>query len=132
MARGLAVNVLLDTCALLALARGELPQAAAAALRSAPEAWVCAVCPWEIAIKAASGRLRLSQPPLDWFEALATRHRLREVPVDARLATAAAALPHIHRDPFDRVLVALAQAQSLTLLTSDLTIAQYPNLKTLW
>lgn len=126
------MNVLLETCALLGLARGELPQAAAAALRTAPEAWACAVCPWEIAIMAASGRLRLSQPPLDWFQALAIRHRLREVPIDARLATAAAALPHIHRDPFDRVLVALAQEHSLNLLTSDRTIAQCPDLKTLW
>ena len=41
------MNVLLDTCALLALAGGELPEAAAAALRKAPEAYVSAVSGWE-------------------------------------------------------------------------------------
>jgi PIN domain nuclease of toxin-antitoxin system len=42
------MNVLLDTCALLALARGDLPDAAAAALRAAPEARVSVVSPWEV------------------------------------------------------------------------------------
>jgi PIN domain nuclease of toxin-antitoxin system len=126
------MNLLLDTCALLALSRGELPEPAAAALRVAPEACVSVVSPWEVGIKAASGRLRLDQPTLPWFEALLTRHRLHEVPLDSRLVCAAAALPPIHRDPFDRVLVALAQAQSLTILTSDRLISQYPNVQTLW
>jgi PIN domain nuclease of toxin-antitoxin system len=124
--------VLLDTCALLALARGELPGAAAAALRSAPEAHVSAVCPWEVAIKAASGRLRLREPPVQWFHGLVERYDLKEVPLDARTACAAAALPPIHRDPFDRVLVALAQAQTLTVLTSDEHIPRYPGVRTLW
>ncbi len=52
--------------------------------------------------------------------------------LDARLCCAAACLPPIHRDPFDRVLVALAQTQALTLITSDGNIAKYPGVKTLW
>jgi PIN domain nuclease of toxin-antitoxin system len=126
------MNVLLDTCALLALARGELPDGAAAALRSAPEANVCVVSSWEVAIKAASGRLRLREPPVQWFLGLAERYELREVPLDARIACAAAGLPLIHRDPFDRVLVALAQAHALTVLTSDEHIPKYPGVRTLW
>jgi PIN domain nuclease of toxin-antitoxin system len=126
------MNVLLDTCALLALARGELPDDAAAALRSAPEANVCAVSPWEVAIKVASGRLRLMEPPVQWFLGLAERYELREVPLDARIACAAAGLPLIHRDPFDRVLVALAQAHALTVLTSDAHIPKYAGVRTLW
>ena len=51
------MNVLLDTCALLALARGDLPGRAAAALRSAPEANVAVVSPWEVAFKVAAGKL---------------------------------------------------------------------------
>ena len=62
------MNVLLDTCALLALAQGELPKGAAAALRSAPEASVSVVSAWEVAIKVASGKLRLSAPPIDWIQ----------------------------------------------------------------
>ena len=126
------MNVLLDTCALLALARGELSDGAAAALRTAPEAWVSVVSPWEVTIKVAAGKLRLSEPPLLWFLGLAERYGLREIQLDARIACSAAALPFIHRDPFDRVLAALAQAHALTVLTSDENIPRYPGVKTLW
>ena len=126
------MNVLLDTSALLALARGELPARAAAALRSATEAHVSAVSAWEVAIKVAGGRLCLTEPPLQWFLGLAERYDLRELPLDAATACAAAALPPIHRDPFDRVVVALAHAHALTILTSDEHIARYPGIKTLW
>jgi PIN domain nuclease of toxin-antitoxin system len=127
------VNVLLDTCALLALATGELPRGAAGALRTAPEAFVSVVSPWEVAIKAAGGKLRLREPPVRWFLGLIERYDLREVPLDAGIAcAAAAALPPLHRDPFDRVIVALAQAHGLTVLTSDEHIRQYPGVTTVW
>ena len=132
MARGPAMNVLLDTCALLALARGVLPKGAAAALRSAPEASVSVVSAWEVAIKAAGGKLRLREPPVQWFLGVVERYDLRELPLDARVACAAAALPLVHRDPFDRVIVALAHAHALTVLTSDEHISKYPGVKTLW
>jgi PIN domain nuclease of toxin-antitoxin system len=126
------MNVLLDTCALLALARGELPNKAAAALRAAPEACVSVITPWEVAIKAASGKLRLKEPPFQWFLGLTERYGLREIPLELRIACAGAALPPIHRDPFDRTLVALAHAHALTILTSDENIPKYPGVKTLW
>ena len=126
------MNVLLDTCALLALARGELPERAAKALRTAPEADVSAVCAWEVAIKVAAGKLRLTESPIQWFIGLTERYALRELPLDARTACAAAALPRLHQDPFDRVIVALAQAHALTVLTSDENIARYPSTTTLW
>lgn len=126
------MTVLLDACALLALARGELPDRAVAALRSAPEANVSAVTPWEIAIKAAGGKLRLELPAAQWFDALAERHQLRELPLEARVACAAAGLPPIHRDPFDRVLVALAHAHTLMILTSDENIPKHPGVTTIW
>jgi PIN domain nuclease of toxin-antitoxin system len=132
VARDTAVNVLLDTCALLALAGGELPDRPAAALREAPEAYVSVVSAWEVALKVAGGKLRLLEPPVHWFLGLVERYDLREVPLDAGLACAAAALPQRHRDPFDRVIVALAQAHGLTVLTSDENIRQYAGVKTLW
>ena len=132
MATRPAVNVLLDTCALLALAHGDLPPAATAALRTAPEALVCTISAWEVAIKVAAGKIRLTAPPVDWFLDLIHRYRLRELALDARVACAAAALPPLHRDPFDRVLVALAHAHALTVLTSDADIPRYPGTKTIW
>ncbi len=126
------MNVLLDTCALLALARGELPTRAAAALRRAPGAFVSVVCPWEVAIKSAAGKLSVAQPVPQWYLALTDRYELKDIPLDAATACAAAALPPIHRDPFDRVIVALATAQSLVVLTADDDIARYPGVKTVW
>ncbi len=126
------MNVLLDTCALLALAGGELPEAAATALRHAPEAYVSVVSPWEVAIKAAGGKLRLRQPPAQWFFGLVEQYDLREIPLDADVACSAAALPPLHRDPFDRVIVALAQARRFAVLTSDENIRKYAGVTTIW
>jgi PIN domain nuclease of toxin-antitoxin system len=126
------MNVLLDTCAILALASGELPNAAAVALRQAREAYVSVVSPWEVAIKVAGGKLRLMEPPIHWFLGPLERYDLREIPLDASAACAAAALPPLHRDPFDRVIVALAQAHRFTILTADDNIRSYPGVTTLW
>lgn len=126
------MNVLLDTCALLALAAGELPDRATAALRVAPEALVSSVSAWEVAIKVSAGKLALAGDPAPWFLDLLEHYDLREVPVDATLACAACTLPPIHKDPFDRVIVALAQAQGLTVLTSDENIGRYTGVSTLW
>ena len=126
------MNVLLDTCALLALARGELPRRAATAVRTARVASVSVVSPWEVAIKLAAGKLGLKQPPVQWYLGLLERYDLQEVPLDVTLVCAAAALPRIHRDPFDRVLVALAQARALTVVTSDQNIPKYSGVTTVW
>ena len=126
------MTVLLDTCALLALARGDLPPGAARALAAAPEAGVSVVSAWEVAIKVAAGKVRLAEPPMHWFLGLTERYALRELTLDARTTCAAAALPRIHADRFDRVIVALAQAGALTVLTSDTNIARYPSITTRW
>ncbi len=126
------MNLLLDTCALLAVANGTLSARAARAVRSTPEVFVSSVSAWEIAIKAASGKLTLQHPAAVWFESVLERHHILEIPLDHGQACEAAALPGLHRDPFDRVLVALAYSQSLCLVTNDRIVPQYPNLETLW
>lgn len=90
------------------------------------------VTSWEVAIKFAAGKLRLLEPPAPWFLGLAERYDLRELPLDAGIACAAAALPPLHRDPFDRVIVALARTRGLTVLTSDVHIGTYAGVTTLW
>jgi PIN domain nuclease of toxin-antitoxin system len=126
------MNVVLDTCALLALAGGGLPARAAAALRKAPEAYVSVVSPWEVAIEVMAGKLRLAEPPGGWFLGLVERYDLREIALDSDIACAAAALPLLHRDPFDRVIVALAQVHRSPVLTSDENIPRYPGVTTIW
>ena len=128
------MNVLLDSCALLALATGSLPKAAREALADSFEAFVNPVVVWEIAIKVKTGKLQLPAPPLRWVEELAQRHSLnleRHMP-DASILCAAADLPLLHRDPFDRVLVAAALERGLVLLTSGRVIPTYPGVRVIW
>ena len=126
------MNLLLDTCAILAVANGTLSARAARAVRSTPEVFVSSVSAWEIAIKAASGKLTLPHPAAVWFESVLERYRILEIPLDHGQACEAAALPQLHKDPFDRVLVALANSRSLRLVTNDRIVPQYPNLEILW
>ena len=125
------MNVVLDTCALLALATGDLSPRAVSEIRRADQASVSSVTAWEIAIKVGAGKLQLKGPPERWFSDLLEHYHLREVPLDAELACAAAALPKI-RDPFDRAIVALARATDAVVITSDERIRQYPGITVRW
>jgi PIN domain nuclease of toxin-antitoxin system len=82
---------------------------------------VSAATVWEIAIKKALGKLKA---PNSLEEALAESSFL-ELPITARHAESAAALPRYHDDPFDRMLVAQAQLEGLKLLTSDERLRVY-------
>ena len=126
------MNLLLDSCALLALAQGSLSSDASRTLETADDACVSVVSPWELAIKIAKGSLSLNEPVYSWFTGLAEHYRLRVLALDPFTACAAAALPPIHRDPFDRVLIAIAHHRQLTILTSDQTIPTYRGVQTLW
>lgn len=76
---------------------------------------------WEAEIKAASGKLVV---PDDLLEALGTDGFV-ELPIAARHARAAARLPPLHRDPFDRMIVAQARLEGLVIITADSKIADY-------
>ncbi|MGC4750068.1 type II toxin-antitoxin system VapC family toxin [Micromonospora sp. DT201] len=86
-----------------------------------PEVYLSPVTVWEVAIKQALGKL--TGPP-----DLAERIRdadLRELPIRHDHAVTAGQLPPIHRDPFDRMLVAQALREGLTLVTRDDRIQKY-------
>ena len=97
------------------------PQAQALIADAANEVFVSAATIWELAIKRATGKL---QTPAD-LEAAVRLSGFIELPVTFRHAERAGRLPLLHRDPFDRMLVAQAQAESLTLITGDASIARY-------
>ncbi|RAY15631.1 PIN domain nuclease [Actinomadura craniellae] len=75
---------------------------------------------WEITIKQTLGKLG----PADLPERV-LGSELRELPITSRHALRAGRLPPLHRDPFDRVLVAQAQCEGLTLVTQDPQIQKY-------
>jgi PIN domain nuclease of toxin-antitoxin system len=83
---------------------------------------VSAASIWEAAIKRAIGKLQFDTPAL--LQAL-RRDRVRLVPITAEHALAAGDLPRHHDDPFDRMLVAQAAAEGLSIVTHDLRLQQY-------
>ena len=95
-------------------------------------AYVSAASIWEIAIKVKLGRLALgSAGTMADLEAI-TGNDFTELPIRARHAAAAGALPRHHEDPFDRMLVAQAIVEGLTLVTSDPAAAKYPGSPSAW
>lgn len=82
---------------------------------------------WEIAIKRAQGKLDV---PVDLHDTMERRGFI-ELPVRSRHAVIAGALPAHHRDPFDRMLVAQAQSEGLTVVSGDPRIAAY-DVPVLW
>jgi PIN domain nuclease of toxin-antitoxin system len=134
MAGGFPV-ILLDTCVLLWLAIDQtgLSEASRLILRShAGQLYVSPISAFEIGQKVAQGKLELQLSPGQWFPRALELHGLAETSFHSRIGLEAAALPDLHRDPFDRLLVATARIQNLTLLTPDPLIRQYPGLRTQW
>lgn len=83
--------------------------------------FISAAAAWEIAIKRALGKLKA---PSD-LEAKMELHRFESLPITIAHATAAGALPPHHKDPFDRMLVAQAISEQLTIVTRDPRISLY-------
>jgi PIN domain nuclease of toxin-antitoxin system len=85
------------------------------------EVFVSAVTVWEIAIKRASGKLIFGRALGKAIEG----HGFRALPITVEHAEWAGTLPQVHRDPFDRLLVAQAQLEGLVLVTVDEQILRY-------
>lgn len=86
------------------------------------EALVSAATAWEIAIKQALGRLDF---PVEELDAILKDNGFKPLSITTAHALAAGALPRHHADPFDRMLVAQAACESLTLASVDPMIARY-------
>lgn len=122
------MKFLLDTHLLL-WAAGEpekLPDQARAIIEDENvELWFSAGSIWEIAIKRGLGRADFRADPRLLRRGL-LENAYVELPVSGAHAAAIDLLPPLHKDPFDRMLVAQAIAESVTLLTSDALVARYP------
>lgn len=77
---------------------------------------------WEIAIKTALGRLEIE---LDDLENAIARNGFRSLPIGFRHALTAGRLPNVHRDPFDRMLVAQASVEELRIVSHDRMFQRY-------
>jgi PIN domain nuclease of toxin-antitoxin system len=122
------MRYLLDTSVFLWVLTGEdklNPRAQEILTSASSELHFSAVGTWEITIKFALGALRLPKPPRQFV-----LHALRSWPMQAlnithEHALHAGELPMHHRDPFDRMLIAQALVEEMTLLTADRTFQKY-------
>ena len=117
------MRVLLDTHLLLwALGDPAKLPGTARRLLSEAEVFVCAASIWEIGIKTRLGKL--TADPAEVLAALEPAGFL-SLPVTGEHAARVATLPPVHRDPFDRLLVAQALTEPMRLLTGDPLLAHY-------
>lgn len=121
------MRLLLDTHLLLWAAAGSGLSPNAVALIDDPqnELWFSAASIWEIAIKASLGR-----PDFTLDAAVFRRELLesgyQELAITGRHAATVTTLPDLHRDPFDRLLIAQAMVEGVTLLSADRAVLGYP------
>jgi len=128
------MRLLLDTCTLLWLTQGadELSDRAREHLISpSSELVLSSASVWELAVKSALGRLTFDRPFDEWITDVREAYGLLPLPVDDVAAAHLLRLPPLHRDPFDRILVAQALVHGLVILTPDRAIRDYPA-RTIW
>ena len=122
------MRLLLDTHVFL-WARASDPRlsrkARSALLNDENELLLSVVSAWEIILKQQAGRLELEQPPAEYLESRVAESGATWLPLEFRHLRQLGRLPLHHRDPFDRLLVAQALAEGLTLVTSDVNIRRY-------
>jgi PIN domain nuclease of toxin-antitoxin system len=122
------MRVLLDTHVLLwwFLDEGSIsPRARAAIADEANDTFVSAASSWEIAIKFKTGKLPSAASLMADLEAAILDGGFAGVPVTLRHGELAGGLPLHHKDPFDRMLIAQAQAERLTLISNERLFDRY-------
>jgi len=128
------VRLLLDTCTFLWIVGGapELSVRARQAFADpANDVYLSAASAWEIVVKHRLGRLPLPETPDRFVPRARDAHGIDRLDIDEAAALHVARLPDLHRDPFDRILVAQALLGGLVLVTPDEALRQYPA-PTLW
>jgi PIN domain nuclease of toxin-antitoxin system len=122
------VNILLDTHAFLWLtsAPGRFRDSVRVQLRDPDTALMLSVASiWEIALKVGLGKLSLPVPVEDYVRSRMARHGVDVLPIGVGHACRVSELPHHHRDPFDRLLVAQGQLEGVAILTADRAFSLY-------
>ena len=94
---------------------------------------VSAISVWEIAVKSSLGKLALPLQIDDWY-VLAKSHSGTVIePLNPADAISSTQLPgDFHKDPADRIIVAMARRYNIPLITCDNNILKYPHVKTIW
>lgn len=126
--------ILLDTATFLWIITGskKLSQNAKTIyLERKNRVYLSSVSVWEMIVKYKLGRLPLPERPKVFIPKQRFIHGIEPLPLEENDVVELEALPKIHTDPFDRMLVCQALSRNLTILTPDKLIRQYP-VKTKW
>ena len=119
------MKFLIDTHLLLWAASDELPQKAVPYFTNDEnELYFSSASIWEIVIKNGLNRPDFNVDPVVLYKGLLD-NGYKELPVNSRHTFPVAGLPPIHKDPFDRILIAQAKTEGMTLLTSDKNVSLY-------
>ena len=95
------------------------------------EVYLSSASSWEIAIKSALGKLDLPEAPRQYVLRRLSDFSIRSLPITHEHSFATGSLPHVHDDPFDRMLIAQAKVERMVLLTADKVFRRYP-IEILW
>ena len=127
------MKLLLDTCTFIWLtsAPDRLGASASSAIDRADEIFLSDVSVLEIGLKWQAGKLTLPAPPRFWLPEQSRVWRLTPLPLGRDHILRSTELPDIHRDPFDRLLVAQSLEEGLPIATPDEAIRRYP-VATMW
>jgi PIN domain nuclease of toxin-antitoxin system len=123
------MRLLLDTHVFLWYISGDpqLPTASGEAVKdTGNEVYLSVACVWEAVIKHGLGKLPLPAPPAGYLPLQRERHQIAPLSLDEGALPHLAGLPLLHRDPFDRVLIAHALQHDLIVATVDSAFAGYP------
>ncbi len=121
------MRLLLDTHTLVWWDEGKLPRAAVALIQDADAVFVSAATAWEIAIKASLGKLKFAAS----IERVVAAYGFEPLAIELKHAQRVRTLAKHHRDPFDRMLIAQAIEESLSLVSRDPMLERYP-VSVLW
>lgn len=94
---------------------------------------VSAISVWEIAVKSSIGKLSLPLPIIEWYKLAQLHSGVIIEPLSPLDCIASTHLPgSFHKDPSDRILVAIARRYNIPLITCDAKIINYPHVQTIW
>lgn len=127
--------ILLDTHAWIwwADAPSKLSPAAARAIAAEQRIGIAAISCWECGVLIAKGRIRFDRPLRDWFRQALSLPGAELLPLTPDVASRAVELGGaFHGDPADRIIVATAIEESVSLVTKDHRIRHYPAVTTIW
>jgi PIN domain nuclease of toxin-antitoxin system len=93
--------------------------------------YVSVASSWKIIIKSHTSKLPLPEPPTQFIRSCLTANSFKSMAIDLSHVLQVDNLPDHHKDPFDRILIAQAQAENMPILTIDHLIIKYP-VQTIW